>query len=141
MARPPQSLAVVGAQYPNKRGPDRRFEIAMCRPGEPVELRQEPKNPADSRAIAVYSCRDIQIGYIQADYAQWIGGQLAVIRAIFQRPDTFGAVIRVTFDGSAPVLPVLKERGRAVPANRQGPDAAGDDDWPPPEPRDDFSEI
>ncbi|MGB3931257.1 MAG: HIRAN domain-containing protein [Sphingobium sp.] len=139
MARPPQSLAVVGAQYPNKRGPDRRFEIAMCRPGEPVELRREPKNPADSRAIAVYSARDIQIGYIQADYAQWIGGQLAVIRAVFQRPDTFGAVIRVTFDGSVPVLP---EQGlRAEGPRRPPPATDGDDDWPPPEPRDEFGGI
>lgn len=71
-----------------------------------MELRREPKNSSDSRAIGVYSMRDVHIGYIQAEYAQWIGGQIAVERAIFQRADTFGAVIRPTFDGSTRVLPV-----------------------------------
>ena len=138
MPRPAQSLAVVGADYPNKRGPGRRFEIALCMPGEAVELRPEPKNPADSRAIGVYSARDVQIGYIQAEYAQWIGGQLAVVRAIFQRADTFGAVIRVTFDGSTPVLPVEKLK-LAQPTH--APDEGADPDWPPREPTDDFGDI
>lgn len=133
------SIAVVGADYPNKRGPTRRFEIAMCLPGEPVELRREPKNPADSRAIGVYSQRDVQIGYVPAEQAQWIGGQLAEIRAIFQRADTFGAVIRVTFDGSEPVLPVEKPVERRAPP--PDPDGYDDDDWPPREPHDDFGGI
>ena len=139
MPRPAQSLAVVGADYANKRGPGRRFEIALCLPGEPVELRREPKNPADSRAIGVYSMRDVQIGYIQAEYAQWIGGQIAVVRAIFQRADTFGAVIRATFDGSTPVLPVEKPK----PARPQMADldGYGGDDWPPREPKDDYGGI
>ena len=111
----------------------------MCVPGEPVELRREPKNPADSRAIGVYSTRGIQIGYVPAEQAQWIGGQLGEIRAIFQRADTFGAVIRVTFDGSEPVLPVVKERDRPTPTPH--PDGGGDDDWPPREPTDDFNDV
>ncbi|WP_253257959.1 HIRAN domain-containing protein [Sphingobium sp. SA916] len=139
MARPPQSIAVKGADYPNKRGPGRRFEIAMCLPGEPVELRREPKNPADSRAIGVYSARGIQIGYIPADYAQWLGGQLQTVRAIFQSAETWGAAIRVTFDGSEPVLPAEKPVERRAPA--PDPDGYGDDDWPPREPEDDFGGI
>jgi hypothetical protein len=139
MPRPPQSLAVVGADYANKRGPGRRFEIALCIPGEPVELRPEPKNPADSRAISVYSMRDVQLGYIQAEYAQWIGGQIAVIRAIFQRADTFGAVIRATFDGSAPVLPA--EKPKPPRPQMVDPDGYGDDDWPPRDPTDGFGGI
>jgi hypothetical protein len=82
----------------------------MCSRGEAVELRPEPKDPADSRAVAVYSVRGVQIGYIPTPYAHWIGGQLAGIRAVFQRADAFGAVIRVTFDGSVPALPVVKDR-------------------------------
>lgn len=133
------SIAVVGADYPNKHGPGRRFEIAMCSPGEAVELRREPRNPADSRAIGVYSARDVRIGYVPAEQAQWIGGQLAVVRAIFQRADTFGAVIRVTFDGSEPALPVEKPVHRAAAAQRN-PEGY-DDDWPPREPKDDFGSI
>jgi hypothetical protein len=42
-----QSLAIVGIDYPNKRGPGRRFELEICKPGEPIELRPEPDNPFD----------------------------------------------------------------------------------------------
>jgi hypothetical protein len=40
----PQSLAIVGIDYPNKRGPGRRFKLEICLPGEPIELRPEPNN-------------------------------------------------------------------------------------------------
>lgn len=114
------SLAVVGADYPNKSGPTRRFEIALCQPGEPVELRPEPKNPADRHAIAVYSARGIQIGYIRAERAPLI--LLAIgrsaVSAIFQSIDPWGATIRVHLDGSEPKLPELDD-SRAY-------------DWPPP---------
>lgn len=136
MPRPALSLAVVGVDFDNKRGPTRRFEIAICVPGEPVQLRREPKNPADSRAIGVYSMREVQIGYIRAEQAQWIGAMLDSMVAIFQRADTFGAVIRVTFDGSAPLLP------KSLPSKAvRGAVCPDDGDWPPPSSQDDFSEI
>lgn len=102
------SLAVVGADYPNKRGPGRRFEIELCKPAEPVQLVREPKNPADPRAVAVFSCRGVQIGYLTAERCGWIGAMIAEgrpLEAAFQREATYGAVIRVAFDGEAPVLP------------------------------------
>lgn len=46
------SLHVVGANHPNADGGNRRFEILLCVPGEPIELIPEPKNPADPNAIA-----------------------------------------------------------------------------------------
>lgn len=108
MPLPDTTLAIVGARFPNKRGPTRIFEIAICRPGEPVEMRPEPKNPADPRAIAVYSCRGIQIGYLPAERAPRIGqviAQGADVRAVFQAQTDFGALIRASFDGNDPVLP------------------------------------
>lgn len=107
-ARSQISLAVVGADYPNKRGPTRRFELQICQPSEPVELRPEPKNPVDEYAIAVFSARGIQIGYLSAERAPWIGGMLKQgreIAAVFQAQASFGAWIRVAFDGEAPGLP------------------------------------
>lgn len=102
------SLAVVGVDYPNRRGPGRRFEIAICKPGDPVELRPEPNNPADSRAVAVFSEREVQIGYLTAERCGWIGGMIAnghEVKAIFQRAATYGAVIRVAIDGADLSLP------------------------------------
>lgn len=102
------SLAVVGADYPNRRGPGRRFEIAMCRPGDPVQLVPEPKNPADPRAVKVVSERGVQMGYLTAERCGWIGGMIRdgrEIQAVFQRATKAGAIIRVAFDSEEPVLP------------------------------------
>ena len=112
----------------------------MCIPGEVIELRPEPKNPADPRAIAVYSARGIQIGYVPAEQAQWIGGRLGEVRAVFQRAEPYGAVIRISFDGTDPVLPAdLFHRVRSDPAADE--EAYGEDDWPPRAPRDEFGGI
>jgi hypothetical protein len=106
------SLTVVGVQHPNKRGPTRHFAIALCRPGDPVELRREPKNPKDENAVAVFNATGIQMGYLSAERAPWIGGMLLknrVITAVFQATAGYGAVIRVAFDGEKPELPPVRE--------------------------------
>ena len=101
------TLAVVGAPFPNADGSDRRFEILLCVPGEPIELRPEPKNKRDPRAVAVYSSRGVQIGYLTAERCGRIG---AIIRAgrevqtVFQAQSDFGAWIRVAFDGQRPLV-------------------------------------
>lgn len=128
----PLSLAIVGADHPNKRGPARRFELAICVPGEPLELRPEPKNPADENAIAVYSCRGIQIGYVTSVRASWFIRMLAdgrEIVAIYQGPAAFGGWARVAFDGEQPVLPTP-----VAAAAHAGDNTSGDDDgfWPDP---------
>lgn len=106
------SLAVVGADHLNEDGSDRRFELALCSPGEAVELRPEPRNRADPRAIAVFSCRGEQIGYLPAERAPWIGSLISSgreWRAVYQARSDFGAWIRVAFDGAEPVLPPQRE--------------------------------
>lgn len=72
MPLPQFSLAVVGADYPNKRGPARRFGIALCQPGDPIELRREPKNQFDEFAIAVFETGGIQLGYVRSERAAWL---------------------------------------------------------------------
>jgi len=121
-----RSLAVVGADYPNKRGPGRRFEIALCTPGEPIEPRPEPKNPADERAVAVYSCRGVQIGYLSAERCGRIGQLIRagrVVTAVFQQPTRYGAVIRIALDGAVPVLPPARE-------SQPEPEWWPDEEWP-----------
>lgn len=103
------SLAIVGADFPNKRGPGRRMELLVCAPGEAVDLVLEPKNPADPNAVAVFSCRGVQLGYLTAERAPWIGKMMREgreIAAIFQAYASFGGWARVAFDGEAPVLPL-----------------------------------
>lgn len=99
------SLAVVGASHANADGSNRRFEILLCSPGEPVELRREPRNKADPHAIAVFSSRGVQIGYVTAERAPWTGNKMAAgadVRAVFQCATHFGALIRVNLEGEEP---------------------------------------
>lgn len=127
----PMSLAVVGAPFPNADGSNRRFELRLCRPGDPIELRPEPKNKRDPRAIAVFSERGIQIGYLTAERCGWIGSIIRSgrdVRAVFQGETDFGAWLRVTFDGQEPVLPPDRLVPPAEPDSGWFPDEIWPDD-------------
>ena len=105
------SVPIVGAAYPNKDGGNRRSEIAFCQIGEPIELRREPKNPHDEHAIAVFSSRGFQIGYVSSQRAVFLGTLLRQGRqltAIFQDIAPWGAVARIGVD-CEPELPTTEE--------------------------------
>lgn len=108
------TLAVVGIDHPNpdKSRSSRRFELLQCDPGEPVELRPEPRNKHDPHAIAVWSARGVQIGYLSAERAPWIGRRLGQEEcvSVFQALAGPVAYIRVRFGGGAPTLPPAGER-------------------------------
>lgn len=129
------SLAVVGLDFPNERGPgeqggSRRFELALMRPGDPVFLRREPRNPADPRAVAVFSERGARIGYLTAERCGWIGARIdrgEPVSAVLQH-DGAGAqaaYIRVRLGGGDPTLPMRDERPRDRPDVEPV-----DDGWP-----------
>ena len=128
------SLAVVGLDFPNERGPNepggnRRFELALMRPGDPVELRREPKNPADPRAVGVFSERGVRIGYLTAERCGWIGGKLMrgeEVRVVYQAPGRTAAVIRARFGGGEPTLPDGRDGGAEGDAESE----PFDDGWP-----------
>jgi len=130
-ALPPFSLAVVGAPYANADGSNRQFEILLCKPGEEVTLRAEPRNRHDRNAIAVHSCRGIQIGYVTAERAPLLGTLLGrtQVQAVFQRKAAFGAWIRVAFNGEIPRLTdaMLVEHDEASDA---APEFYPDEEWP-----------
>lgn len=129
------SLAVVGAQHPNADGSDRRFEILLCPPGEAIELRPEPTNKHDPLAIAVYSARGVQIGYLSAERCGRIGQLMRLgheVQAIFQGMSQGGTWIRVAFDGEAPELPSsslmsARDQDHSEPADDQ---FYPDEEWP-----------
>lgn len=124
---PPQiTLPIRGAAFPNKkRGPTRRFAIELLRPGDAVELRLEPENPADENAVAIYSSDGLQMGYVPAERAPYIGMLIkrSGVTAVFQGQSDAGAFIRLAFGGEEPVLPEQKPREEAV-------DWWPDEDWP-----------
>ncbi len=102
------TLAVVGIDFPNADGSNRRSEAMMTLPGEPVELIPDLKNKHDSNAIAVFSPRGIQLGYLNAERAPYIGGRTSRgedVVAIFQGINGGSAFIRVRFGGELPTLP------------------------------------
>lgn len=112
------TLAVVGIDFPNADGSNRRSEAMMTLPGEPVELIPEPKNKHDNNAIAVMSPRGVQLGYINAERAPYIGGRMARgedAEAIFQGLDGGSAFIRIRFGGGAPTLPPVSHKPASAP--------------------------
>lgn len=112
------TLAVGGIDFPNADGSNRRSEAMMTLPGETVELIPEPKNKYDSNAIAVMSPRGVQLGYINAERAPYIGGRMARgedADAIFQGLDGGSAFIRVRFGGGAPTSPPVSNNPVSSP--------------------------
>jgi hypothetical protein len=132
---PAMSLAVVGVQHANadKSKSDRRFEIKLCAPAEPVELRPEPKNAFDEHAVAVFSARGIQLGYLTAERAPWIGKLIREgreLQAVFQRESHFGAWIRLAFDGEAPVVSADEPSRHTAAAATSEPEWYPDEVYP-----------
>ncbi|CAN5580063.1 hypothetical protein BH10PSE14_BH10PSE14_07050 [soil metagenome] len=131
------TLAVVGVGYANPDGSNRQTEALFCAPGEPVELRLEPTNKHDPRAVAVFSARGVQLGYLTADRAAYIGGKLRLgesYEAIFQAAEPNATYIRARIGGGSPTLPGSGsgEPWTARPA--RSPRGGGDDFYPDPEP-------
>jgi len=131
---PELTLAVVGIDFPNEDGSNRRSEAMMTLPGDPVALIPEPRNRHDSNAIAVVSPRGVQIGYLSAERAPYVRARMSRgddAVAIFQGIDGGAAFIRVRFDGASPTLPTpadqptaSRDLPRSLPSsNRYDPDA------------------
>jgi hypothetical protein len=108
------TLAVVGIDFPNedKARSNRRFELLASAVGDPVSLRPEPRNRHDPNAIAVFSARDVQVGYLSAERAPLVGTRMRrgeEIQAVFQGIRGSVAYVRVRFGSGAPTLPRIAE--------------------------------
>jgi hypothetical protein len=103
------SLAIVGIDYPNddKSKSNRRMELLLTAPGEPVDLRSDRKNTHDPDAIGIYTIRGVQVGYLSAERAPWIGKRMQSedFVALFQQLHGNVAYLRVRFGGGEPTLP------------------------------------
>jgi hypothetical protein len=129
------TLSVVGAMHPNADGGNRLFEIAMCAPGEPVSLVPESKNKHDPSAVAVFSARGTQFGYVSAERCGWIGARIRMgeeILAVFQEPVRGGALIRISFSGEPPFIP-RKRTPAPEPSASEYDDTFYPDEEPPDE--------
>jgi hypothetical protein len=103
------TTSIVGINFPNedKSKSNRRMECMLCAPGDPVELRPESKNPFDANAVAIWSERGVQLGYVSAERAPLISKRLGQdeVNAVFQAIHGSGAYIRIRFGGGLPTLP------------------------------------
>jgi hypothetical protein len=72
------TTSIVGIDFPNedKSKSNRRMECMLCAPGDAVELRLEPTNPYDENAVAIFSERGTQLGYVSAERAPLIGKRM-----------------------------------------------------------------
>lgn len=105
----------------------------MCLPGEPVELRPEPDNPADEAAIAAYSARGVQLGYLSADKTAIVHRAVREARlpkSMFQATTPWGCWIRVGL-GRSPTLPVARAPESQRPPAYSGDEWDGIDELPP----------
>ncbi len=103
------TLSIVGIDFPNtdRSKSNRRMEVMLCTPGEPVELRREPKNPHDANAVAVFSMRGVQMGYVSAERAPYIGRRMQQeeYAVVFQALAGNMGYVRIRFGGNSPTLP------------------------------------
>jgi hypothetical protein len=103
------TTSIVGIDFPNedKSKSNRRMECMLCAPGDFVELRLEPTNPFDTNAVAIYSERGVQLGYVSAERAPLIGKKMGEdeVNAVFQAIHGSNAYIRIRFGGGLPTLP------------------------------------
>ncbi len=100
------------------------MKCMLCAPGDAVDLRLEPTNPFDNNAVAIFSERGTQLGYVSAERAPLIRKRIKEGEAIavFQAMHGSTAYIRIRFGGDAyPARP--SPRCSEAPASPPG--AAG----------------
>jgi len=120
------SLPACGERFDNEDGTSRQDELARCDVGEPVSLVREPDNPHDPAAVAIFSLRNVRVGYLDRTRARWIGSKIdrgydvtAIIDRIKGRGlagSALGLVIRVNMEGELPEA--VERRYRRGPSNR-----------------------
>lgn len=120
------TLAIAGIDFANTDGSNRRSEAMMTLPGEPITLRPEPRNKHDANAIAIVSPRGVQLGYVSAERAPYIGARLRrgeAVAAGFQGFAGSAALVRIRFGGGLPTMPALRDPPSGQPDSTNPDDA------------------
>ena len=83
------------------------YGVRALRACDVVELRLEPTNSYDENAVAIFSERGTQLGYVSAERAPLIDKRMkeGETIAVFQAMHGSGAYIRIRFGGGVPTLP------------------------------------
>ena len=89
----------------------------LCAPGVAIELRFEPSNPFDNNAVAIFSERGTQLGYVSAEQASLIGKRIAEGEAIAVFQTMHGSRV-LTLPDPVPDVPKRPPPRRARPAQR-----------------------
>ena len=96
----------------------------LCAPGVAIELRFEPSNPFDNNAVAIFSERGTQLGYVSAEQASLIGKRIAEGEAIAVFQTMHGSRV-LTLPDPVPDAPTRPPPRQARPVQRPvyAPDA------------------
>jgi hypothetical protein len=126
------TLAIVGIDFPNndRARSNRRSELMLLSPGAAMTLAPEPRNPVDPHAVAVFSPSGLQVGYLSAERAPWIGARIRAgdeVNAVLQGVSGGAGYLRVRIGGGVPTLPPVSGHAEAEAG-------AGEPDfWPDPD--------
>lgn len=109
------TLTIVGIDFPNndRTRSNRRSELILLSPGAAMTLVPEPRNPVDPHAVAVFSPSGLQVGYLSAERAPWVGARIRAgdeVAAIYQGLVGSVGYVRVRIGGGAPTLPVVRKQ-------------------------------
>ena len=117
------SLPACGEMHDNEDGSSRQEELALCQPGEMLQLIREPENEHDNMAVAVMSARGVRVGYLARERARWIGSKMDRgydVRAIVQRirgvglhGSALGLIMRLSMDPDMADEPELPDEEEA----------------------------
>jgi hypothetical protein len=124
------TLAIVGIDFPNndRARSNRRSELMLLSPGAAMTLVPEPRNPVDRNAVAVFSPSGLQVGYLSAERAPWIGARIRAgdeVVSIYQGLVGGAGYLRVRIGWGTPTLPVAREADEVL---------TGEPDfWPDPD--------
>ena len=120
---------IAGVSFTNRDGSSRQAALARCRAGENLRLVREADNPHDEEAVAVYSKRGEQLGYVTErandDVAIWLDDGMRVEAFITQITggapgEHHGAnIVLVRVDGEESDRALLDYAARVVRENLQ----------------------
>lgn len=125
------TIDISGESFVNSDGSHRQDEISKCDIGEAITLRHDPMNKFDSSAVAVYSVRGVQMGFIPKSHKairrRVIAGN-AVSATVAEKTggsDGYSFGLRITVEDTDSAVPSASSLSKVDPSAGNGCAFAG----------------